>query len=277
MLRQLLIISRPRFWIYLVWPYLVGSVAAWSWSMDISRGLFFVRLIYFIRPANLLIYWVNDLYDWDTDFYNPKKNGYEQKISGPEFSFYVKLSIFKRNVPWLLASFFMFPVWALVALGIFVLLGIWYSMPPMRFKVRPWLDSFSNILYIVPWIVGYFVMWWLSLDWMVIIGACLRAMSMHAYSAIPDIAADTKAWLATIATVCGRDVMLAICRVWYMLAAMLARHAIGWYSVWWAIVYSWMIVWSYYSRSVFTVYRRFPIVNMLVGFGLFWWIVMMKW
>lgn len=279
MFYKLLLLSRPRFWIYLIGPYLVWSVSARSLDMTISPDVWWlwsVWLIYFIRPANLLIYGVNDLSDGDTDAHNPKKGWYEQRVSGSEYSFYVKLSIFKRNIPFVLAWFSLLSRHQLIVFFIFLWLGIWYSLAPVRFKARPFLDAISNILYIMPWLMWYLIAWWTSIDWMVVAWACLRAMAMHAYSAVPDISADCQAWLQTIATVCGHTGTLLLCRAWYVGAAVLAWHAIGWYSIWGWLIYSSMMIWSLQSHSVFAVYRRFPIVNMVVGFGLFWWVVGMK-
>jgi 4-hydroxybenzoate polyprenyltransferase len=44
-----------------------------------------------------------------------------------------------------------------------------------------------------------------TLDRWLIAGAMARSMAMHAYSAIPDIEADKKAKLATVATYCGKQ------------------------------------------------------------------------
>lgn len=70
-------ISRPRFWIYELGPYLIGilgalSVTGMSFSdVEIRRLTLFA--LYFFVPANIWIYGINDIYDYETDKLNPKK------------------------------------------------------------------------------------------------------------------------------------------------------------------------------------------------------------
>ena len=70
-------ISRPRFWIYLFGSYLLGVVAGASSSADFVRFDSILFGLYFLLPANLLVYGVNDIFDFETDRLNPKKAGYE--------------------------------------------------------------------------------------------------------------------------------------------------------------------------------------------------------
>jgi len=47
-------------------------------------------------------------------------------------------------------------------------------------------------------------------------------MAMHAYSAIPDIQADTEAEIKTVATLYGKTGTLIFCIVCYLLAIILS-------------------------------------------------------
>ena len=72
-LSYLLKISRPRFWIYLLGPYLIGIIAATD-TVDILYTIpFWIGFLYFLFPANLLIYGANDISDYQTDQHNQKK------------------------------------------------------------------------------------------------------------------------------------------------------------------------------------------------------------
>lgn len=75
----------------------------------------------------------------------------------------------------------------------FIVLGVGYSLKPLRFKSIPFLDSISNSFYIFPGVIGYMLAGGEILNRYAILGACARAMAMHAYSAVPDIEADKKA------------------------------------------------------------------------------------
>jgi lycopene elongase/hydratase (dihydrobisanhydrobacterioruberin-forming) len=73
---KLIAISRPRFWMYLLGPYLIGYALAVSFhGTEYPYGLsyIFLFLLLFTLPANLFLYGINDMYDGDTDRENPKK------------------------------------------------------------------------------------------------------------------------------------------------------------------------------------------------------------
>ena len=75
-MRHLLRVSRPRFWMYLLGPYMV-ALAATSLRPPVEVWLLG---LYLTLPANLLIYGVNDLFDAETDRLNPKKRDYESLL-----------------------------------------------------------------------------------------------------------------------------------------------------------------------------------------------------
>ena len=61
-IRFLLKVSRPRFWIYIFGPYIVGLIAGVENKTELLSLLYLLFGIYFLYPANLLIYGVNDIY-----------------------------------------------------------------------------------------------------------------------------------------------------------------------------------------------------------------------
>src|SRR6476469_7169740 len=73
-------VSRPRFWVYIFGPYLIGVAAAAAGRGDFLRADVLIFSLYFLFPANLLIYVFNDIFDYDTDRLNPKKEGYEELV-----------------------------------------------------------------------------------------------------------------------------------------------------------------------------------------------------
>ena len=66
-------VIRPRFWLYIFGPYLVGLAAGASSRVDFLRFDALLFGLYFLFPANLLIYGINDIFDFETDRRNPKK------------------------------------------------------------------------------------------------------------------------------------------------------------------------------------------------------------
>ena len=271
MIRWLIKISRPRFWVYITGPFLIGVVAAspvQSWPLIILLG------VYFTFPANLLIYGINDIFDYETDKHNPKKVAYETLVKPKEQKqlwrwiaitnapFLLLLPLLGNNGRWAVAGFLFF--------------GIFYSMPPIRAKVRPLLDSIFNVLYIFPGIVGYAVVSKTLPSLYLCLAAAFWCMAMHAYSAVPDIEADRKAKIDTIATKLGKTGTLLFCLACYGLAAGLTVSVLGQFSIAVGILYGFMMIVTLQAKnahSVMKLYSLFPYINMGVGMALFLWVL----
>ena len=271
MIRWLIKISRPRFWVYITGPFLIGVVAAvpiQSWPLIILLG------VYFTFPANLLIYGINDIFDYETDKHNPKKISYETLVKPKEQKklwrwiaitnapFLLLLPLLGNNGRWAVAGFLFF--------------GIFYSMPPIRAKVRPLLDSIFNVLYIFPGIVGYAVVSKTLPSLYLCLAAAFWCVAMHAYSAVPDIEADRKATIDTIATKLGKTGTLLFCLACYGLAAGLTISVLGQFSIAAGLLYGFMMIITVRARnanSVMQLYSLFPYINMGVGMALFLWVL----
>src|SRR6056297_2585218 len=74
-LGYLLTLSRPRFWLYLAGPVLVGVAYGASAVSELFAPPAVALFAYFLRPANVYLYGVNDVFDADIDAENPKKTG----------------------------------------------------------------------------------------------------------------------------------------------------------------------------------------------------------
>jgi 4-hydroxybenzoate polyprenyltransferase len=117
-------ISRPRFWLYLFGPYLVGLTAGASSTSDFLRLDSILFAIYFLLPANLLVYGINDIFDFETDSVNPKKRGYESLV-GPERRRGLLLAIGILNLPFIIAACILVPR-ALPSLAAFLFFSVMY-------------------------------------------------------------------------------------------------------------------------------------------------------
>lgn len=269
-LGRMFTISRPRFWIYVLGPFLVGSAAALTGPLG-SRELWWLAglLVYFTWPANFLIYGINDMFDWETDRLNAKKQGYELPLPQAEHRLVLGLSLM-TTLPVLVVTFMVSQLAGWCLLG-FVLLGVFYSAPPVRAKTKPVFDSLFNGLYIFPGLAGFALVGQDLPVWQLVVAAWLWSMAMHAYSAVPDIQADAQAGLKTIATTFGHHGTLMFCGLCYLISAALGFSALGWWAVAVGGVYLVLmgISWSRTGEKLFYIYRWFPVVNTLIGFGLF--------
>ena len=77
--RELLAASRPFSWINTALPFVAAAFAA-SGRLDAAV---LVGLLYFLFPYNLLMYGVNDLYDYESDIRNPRKASLEGALVPP--------------------------------------------------------------------------------------------------------------------------------------------------------------------------------------------------
>jgi 4-hydroxybenzoate polyprenyltransferase len=115
-------ISRPRFWLYLFGPYLVGLAAAATSASDFVRVDSILFGLYFLLPANLLVYGINDIFDFETDRLNPKKTEYEMLVR-PEHHRTLAFWMIALNLPFLVLAFWIaFP--ALISLAVFLVLSV---------------------------------------------------------------------------------------------------------------------------------------------------------
>ena len=281
MLKWFVQLSRPRFWFYLFGPFIVGVAAAYN-QLEFSLieiPTTIVAGLFFLFPANLFIYGVNDLFDYETDKHNPKKKDYETLIAPENRQFFIKvLSLFMIPFVTLLSYLFVqnnsyVAVWALIG---FLFFGAGYSMPPIRAKTKPFLDSFFNILYVFPGLIGYAVMInsWPPIQ--VIIAATAWCMAMHAFSAVPDVIADKKAKISTVATVLGKNQTIIFCASLYLLASALTYQYLGYFVLIGGFVYTMVMISAYLAESkedVFAIYKLFPYINMIVGAYLFFSVI----
>jgi 4-hydroxybenzoate polyprenyltransferase len=268
-------VSRPRFWLYLFGPYLIGLVAAAQDPNTLLRPLYVVIGLYFLFPANLLVYGVNDIYDYETDKLNPKKVEYETLVT-PEKRYGLWLAIFTTNFAFVGLLFL--ASWPVVvpALG-FLFLSIFYSAPPIRAKAIPIVDSLFNFLYVMPGVLSYGLVTNQFPPASIVFAAGLWTMAMHAYSAIPDIDSDREAAVNTIATLFGKNGTLLFCLTAYVGSAALAYPYLGIFGLVIASVFVGLIATTFFSKkedAVFAIYRYFPLVNAAVGFVLFWFVAL---
>ncbi|MFB6148220.1 MAG: prenyltransferase [Halobacteriales archaeon] len=219
-LRYLLALSRPRFWLYLAGPVIVGvTFGAREPAMLFSTPAV-VLFLYFLIPGNVLLYGINDVFDADIDVTNPKKDEGAREVRyqgdrtvlaaitlatliGMAVTGYVA-TITVAAVPWLIGFF---------------ALAIAYSTPPIRFKTTPLLDSLSNGLYILPGIAAYVTLVGQQPPLAGIIGGLFWTMGMHTFSAIPDIEPDRQAGIDTTATWLGERRTYAYCAVVWLASA----------------------------------------------------------
>ncbi len=276
-IRFLIHVSRPRFWVYVFGPYLVGLAAGVTDRHDFLTAETILFGLYFLLPANLLIYGVNDIFDYETDRLNPKKKGYETLVR-PESHLRLWIWIVALNIPFLVAAIYLAPQ-ALPSLAGFIFFSVFYSAPPVRAKAIPIIDSMFNALYVFPAAFAYQMITGTFPPLILFAAACLWTMAMHAYSAIPDIRSDMKAGVRTIATLLGPGWTHVFCALCYTAACILSVTEITWIAAIGVLVYVPLMRFSDmadYPKGVMEIYQFFPALNAAFGFALFWFVAWPK-
>lgn len=198
MLRRLIEISRPVLWVNTIGTTVMGMwLAGYLWTWEILPILIWVTF-----PFNLLIYGINDIFDQETDNINARKGSYEGAHIFPNEVVPIWIGVIATNVPFLVYFWFTLPpsaFWWMVAYSLFF---TFYSAPPLRFKGRPFLDSFSNTDYafplaFVPLALGH------EPVWLAVVGLMLWSIAKHAYDAIQDIEQDSDTGIKTTAVFLG--------------------------------------------------------------------------
>ncbi|MFW5948559.1 MAG: prenyltransferase [Halolamina sp.] len=217
MLRYLLTLSRPRFWLYTAGPVLVGVAYAAESVSDLLAPLPAVLFLYFLLPANVYLYGINDRFDREIDAENPKKEEGSPEARWRDSSAVTAVVAAAGSLG--LALFPLTPGVAWPALAGFFALATAYSAPPLRFKSRPLLDSLSNGLYLLPGAAAYAALAGAQPPAAALVGGWLWTMAMHTYSAIPDIEPDRAAGVETTATLLGETRTYLYCAGCWTLAA----------------------------------------------------------
>ncbi|WP_117594719.1 prenyltransferase [Haloprofundus halophilus] len=215
-LGYLLKLSRPRFWFYLAGPVVVGVAFAAESVSDLFAPLALALFGYFLVPANVFLYGVNDVFDAEIDAENPKKEDKEVRFGGDP----VVVGVVVASGLAGLALFAVTPRVAWVWLAAHFLLAVEYSAPPFRFKTKPLLDSVSNGLYVLPGVAAYAAVAGEQPPLAAVLGGWLWTMGMHTFSAIPDIEPDREAGIRTTATVLGETRTYAYCAGCWLAAAL---------------------------------------------------------
>lgn len=271
---------------YTVGPYILGTFAsAPSYSTFISPR-FWIYLLVFVVAANVLIYGVNDLADTDTDRHNDKKGSYEVRLQKQQRAATVVACGLAFGT--LVVSVIGQSMLTAVLMGIFLVLSIGYSVPPLRFKARPLFDSVSNVLYAMPGFIAASI--WApssAIPVTAIAASWLWCMAMHTFSAIPDVTADKKAGLATTATWLGVRGALIYCGACWLGSAVLL--GVTFLSFLYGVLFAAALGCTYLGmiascllrgaseKVAFDHYRIFPVINAAAGFGTTMVVLVMRW
>lgn len=200
--------SRPISWINTAYPFAAGYLMT---TREVDAVLV-VGTLFFLIPYNLLMYGVNDVFDYESDLANPRKGGVEGDVVRER----AQARRVHRAILWTSALLVIPPaLWLMLQGGLaaavtlaLVLFGVVaYSAPGLRFKERPFLDSLTSALHFAGPLLYALVLAGVSLldqhVWPVWAAFVLWGMASHAFGAVQDVRADRAGGIGSIATVIG--------------------------------------------------------------------------
>ncbi|MEN9965458.1 MAG: hypothetical protein RJA60_455 [Actinomycetota bacterium] len=227
--------SRPISWINTAYPFAVAYLLT-TGSIDVTLV---VGTLFFLIPYNLLMYGINDVFDYESDLRNPRKGGIEGSLLEPRFHRLTVVSAVASCVPFILYLTFVGTSESTGWLYLFLFTVIAYSARGLRFKEKPFLDSLTSASHFVgPSVFGLSLAGANLADPALLpyFGAfTLWGVASHAFGAVQDVRADREGGIASIATVIGARNTVRFAFVSYLVAAGLVALA-GMPNLLWAAV-----------------------------------------
>ena len=201
-------VSRPIVWPVLPLVYGLGLNAAHAPLSVVS----IIQILLLTFPMNLVGCGLNDIYDYESDRRSPRRRAVWGALVRDEdrpLVFRAALAM----MPLIVVAACATRNWDNIVATVLLVLVAWlYSVPPVRLKERPPLDSLSNGLgyFLLPFIMGY------SLDadprtmplkyYLLALCVC----GVHALATAADYEADRAAGHRTLAVKFGRRTAAAV-------------------------------------------------------------------
>jgi len=184
-IKQLFWSSRPVSWINTAYPF---AIAYWLASGDAGATLW-LGALFFLIPYNLLMYGINDVFDYESDLRNPRKGGIEGALLDPKWHRLTVTAAVISCIPFVAYLTFVGPMIFGLALA---------GADISEFKLLSMILAFT-----------------------------LWGIASHAFGAVQDVQADREGGISSIATVIGARSTVRFAFVAYLAAGLLVLNA-GW-------------------------------------------------
>jgi 4-hydroxybenzoate polyprenyltransferase len=218
-LRTLVVSSRPLSWVNTAFPF------GLTYYLFVGQfdALFVVGTLFFLIPYNVLMYGINDVFDYESDLRNPRKGGVEGALLGPELHRPMVLLSTLLPLPFLVPLILWGSLLSTGVLALALFFVVAYSAKNFRFKEIPFVDSVTSSLhFVMPAVFA-----------MALVGAELTGLSLtllasfffwgmasHAFGAVQDVVADREAGVGSIATAIGAKGTVRFAVVLYLVAGL---------------------------------------------------------
>lgn len=212
-------VSRPIVWPVLPMVYYLGLNAA---GAAVSAAAI-VQMVLLTFPMNLIGCGVNDIYDYESDRRSLRRRSIWGAVVRPEDRPLIWRAVLVA-IPFVIVGACLTRNWDNVVATVSLVLIAWlYSVPPVRLKERPPLDSLANGLgyFLLPLMMGYS----LGADprdmplryYLLALSVC----GVHALATAADYDADKAAGQQTLAVMYSRRAAASVAFVAFLLTWLL--------------------------------------------------------
>lgn len=215
-LKKLVFVSRPISWPNAAYPFAAAYLLAGGGDLT----LLIIGTIFFLIPYNLMMYGVNDIFDYESDIRNPRKGGIEGMKEQKELHPVIAWGVVVTSLPFILYLLTIGTLFSKLILLTVLFFVIAYSIAKLRFKERPFLDSVtSSIHFVGPAVYGLTLVQVSPAAMPYIIAFFCWGMASHAFGAVQDIIPDRQGKIASIATFLGARRTVYFAMILYGIAA----------------------------------------------------------
>ncbi len=270
LLKQMVISSRPVSWINTAFPFVAGYLV----TGGTINSYFVIASFYFLIPYNFLIYIVNDVFDYESDVRNPRKNSIEGGLLPPSTHKFMLIGVALFNLIPLAYLFILGSSSSNLVLVAIVLAAIFYSAPPLRFKEKPFFDSLTSSFHFVsPLLFALVLIARVGDGWLYLIAFFAWGCASHMFGAVQDIIADRQASISSVATFLGAKNTVRLSFLFYTIT-FLTLILIGWPTVvvglplllYIAMVVPYLNLKDSEATKANSGWRKFLLLNQITGF-----------
>ena len=244
----LLRVSRPIGWIFGPLVFFHGFVASQATHLSL---LTWVQLTVLSFPANFITYGINDVFDYETDRINPRKHvkgTIEGIILDPKHHSLVLKSAHLFSFIILITALFTRNFLNILGIGFSLILVYAYSMPPIRLKERPPLDSICiGVIVFCVFVAGFS---YNKTVYDLALHKCvpeISFISFHAFTTIMDYSSDKATNVRTFAVVFGKRCTALFSFILNVLLLMLIAHS---------FITKWFLLVGIFSYFVLVIFPK---------------------
>lgn len=268
--KKLLLISRPISWINTAYPF-TATYLVTGGGLNLTL---IIGTVFFLIPYNLLMYGINDVFDYESDIRNPRKGGIEGAIEQKTFHPIIIWSSIILSTPFIIYLLSIGNVTSNIVLIVLMFAVIAYSVVGLRFKEIPVLDSITSSLHFVGPMFYALSLTGVELSYLpYLIAFFIWGMSSHAFGAIQDILPDRQGNLSSIGTVLGAGLTVRIVSLFYLTSSIILilmgglTMIVGFTSLLYFVnvIQFWNLS-DEHSATSNIGWRRFIWLNMITGF-----------